>query len=120
MRSFTALRYLLAFLLVSLISDQSLAKGGSYRSEDRYNPDHIENLPPEVRDAIIRQCSTPRALHEFSHYTDNLQRVVLHFEHLYCSTGGTFCRPSGSLHQVYGSSHGHYRLLRSYYAPVGE
>jgi hypothetical protein len=113
-------RFLLAFVVLSLISNQSFAKGGSLRSEDRYNPDHIEVLPPEVRDAVKRQCGTPRALHEFSHYTDNLQTVVLHYEHFHCSTGGTFCGPSGCLHQVYGSSHGHYKLLRSYYAPEGQ
>jgi hypothetical protein len=120
MSAFITFRCLVAIILVPLISVQSFAKGGSYRSEDRYDPQHIESLPPEVRDAIFHECGTPRALHPFAHYADNLQTVVLHYEHFYCSTGGTFCGPSGCLHQVYGSSHGHYRLIRSYYAPVGE
>jgi hypothetical protein len=114
-----SLRYLAAVVALLLISAQLLAKGGNMRSEDRYDPQHVENLPPEIRDAVVRQCDTPRALHPFAHYTDNLQTLVLHYEHLYCSIG-TFCGPFGCLHQVYGSSHGHYRLLRSYYAPAGE
>jgi hypothetical protein len=120
MHSFLASRCLVAFVLVSSLSSQLLAKGGSYRSEDRYNPQHIESLPPEIRDAVIRGCSRPKALHEFAGYTDNLQKVVLHFEHFYCGTDGIFCNASGCLHQVYISSHGHYRLLRSYYAPAGD
>ena len=115
-------RCLVAFLLVPLISVQSVAKGGGAfgRSEDRYSPDHIESLPPEIREAVINKCGTARALHPFARYTDNLQKVVLHFEHFSCNTGGSFCGPSGCLHQVYASSHGHFRLIRSYYAPAGD
>jgi hypothetical protein len=53
--SFLASRYLLASALVLLISDQSFANGGSYRSEDRYDHDHIESLPPEILDAVIHR-----------------------------------------------------------------
>jgi hypothetical protein len=98
MHSFLASRYLLAFVLVPLISNQSFANGGSYRSEDRYDPDHIESLPSEILDALIHRCGTPNALHEFAGYTGNLQKVVLHFEHLYCSTGGPFAvRPDAGI-----------------------
>jgi hypothetical protein len=116
-----ASRCLVVFVLMSLPCNQSSAKGGGNfgRSEDRYNPQHIESLPPEVRDAVIHLCGTPRALHEFARYSDNLQKVVLYFEHFYCDTKDTFCSPSGCLHQIYVSSHGRYRLLRSYYAPEG-
>jgi hypothetical protein len=60
--------YLVAIILVplisaALISTRSFSKGGNYRSEDRYDPQHIESLPPEVRDAVIRLCPAPRALH---------------------------------------------------------
>jgi hypothetical protein len=93
MSVFITSRCLVAFILVSLLSTLSSARGGGGfgRSEDRDNPDHIESLPPEIRDAVIHQCITPRALHPFAHYTDNLQTVVLHYEHFYCSAGGTFC-----------------------------
>jgi hypothetical protein len=111
--------FLIALVVMPLITVPSF--GGNFgRGEDGYNPQHIESLPPEVREGVFRQCSTPKALHTFAHYTDNLQTVILHYEHLYCSTGDTLCRPSGCLHQVYGSSNGHYRLIRSYYAPEWE
>jgi hypothetical protein len=55
MSVFITYRCLVSFLLVPLISVQSFAKGGGAfgRSEDRYNPDHIESLPPEIREAVI-------------------------------------------------------------------
>ncbi len=111
---------LVALIALPLISTQMLAKGGPYSSDDRYDPQHIENLPPEIRAKVLSKCSTPRALHPFAHSRDNMQTVVLHYEHFYCSTGGIFCGPSGCLHQIYVSSHGHFRLLRSFYAPLGE
>lgn len=120
MSAFITSRCVVAFILVPLIGNQSFAKGGSLTSEDRYNPQHIESLPPEIRDAVIHRCGTPKALHPFASYPENLQKVVLHFEHFYCSTSDTFCGPSGCLHQIYVSSRGHYRLLRSYYAPAGD
>jgi hypothetical protein len=114
-----ASRLLVACLVMLPFSNQSSGKGGGMQSEDRYNPDHIESLPPEIRAAVIRQCGTPKALHTFVSYSEN-QRVTLHFEHFYCGANDAFCRPSGCLHQVYVTSHGRYRLLRSYYAPAGE
>jgi hypothetical protein len=108
------LHYLIALVAVSLISTQSFAKGSNMRSEDRYDPQHIENLPPEVQREVLRLCATPRALHSFATYTNHLQKIVLHFEHLYCGAK-PFCDPSGCLHQTYISSGGgHYRLLQSY------
>ena len=89
-------------------------------SEAPYNPQHIQGLPTNVRNHVMSMCRTPRALHTFSSYDENLQRVVLHFEHFYCENGGSFCGPSGCLHQVYVLTRGHYKLLRGYYAPAGE
>jgi hypothetical protein len=120
MRSFLVSQCLVAFFLTPLIGSQVLAKGGTSRNEDYYDPEHLNRLPPEIRDTVVRQCSTARAMHPFAQYKDNLQTLVLHYEHFYCNTGGAFCGPAGCLHQVYVSSHGHYKLLRSYYAPSGE
>lgn len=105
-----------AVMTVLLIGDAALAKGSSYHAEDRYNPQHIQSLPPEVRASILRQCGDPKALHEFAVYS-NHDRIVLHYEHFYCQGRDSFCNASGCLHQVYVLSNGHYRLQRSYYAP---
>jgi len=50
-------------------------------------------------------------------YSEHLGRITLHYEHFYCGERDSFCNASGCLHEVYISSGGHYRLLRSYYAP---
>jgi hypothetical protein len=109
-----------ALMAVLLTCAQSSAKGGSYRSEDRYNPQHIDGLPPEIRNAIHCRCGTPKALHRFANYSDDARRIVLHFEHFVCDGDSVYCTASGWLHQVYGSVGGHYKLIRSYYAPAGE
>jgi hypothetical protein len=111
-------RVLIALLLTC---SQSLAKGGAFgRSEDRYNLQHIDSLPPEVRNSILHGCAEPKALHPFAIYFDDLKRIVLHFEHFVCDGDGTYCRRWGCLHQVWASTGGHYRLVRSYYAPAGD
>jgi hypothetical protein len=113
------LRFICALAIASLLTTQASAKATSFHSEDRYNPQHIDDLPLDVRNALYRMCSTPRALHPFASYPDD-KHILLHFEHFYCDQRGAFCKPSGCLHQLYRSTDGHYRLLRTYYAPAGD
>jgi hypothetical protein len=40
--------------------------------------------------------------------------------HFRCGDRGALCTQAGCLHQVYISTGGRYRLLRSYYAPEGD
>lgn len=91
---------------------QSSAKGGSFRSEDRYNPQHIGGLPSEIRNAIYHMCNTPKALHNFASYSDNSRQIVLHFEHFVRDGDGNYCMRTGRLHQVYVSEGGHFRFLK--------
>jgi hypothetical protein len=58
-------RCLCAFTALLLTCAPSFAKGGGMHSEDRYNPQHIDSLPPEIRSTIYHKCSTPRALTRF-------------------------------------------------------
>jgi hypothetical protein len=83
---------------------QASAKGGGMHSEDRYNPQHIDSLPPEIRKSILHKCNDPKALHPFARYSDSFKRIVLHFEHFICDGDGSFCTPSGCLHQVWVSA----------------
>ena len=115
-----AMRCLCTIIAVLVACTQSSAKGGGLHSEDRYNPQHISSLPPEIRSAIYQRCSTPEALHPFAGYFDNSKRIVLHFEHFYCDQRDAYCNNSGCLHQVWVSVDGHYRLMRNYYAPMGD
>jgi hypothetical protein len=111
------MRCLCGYMAVLLTCTQPSAKGGGMLSEYPYNPQHIDSLPTEMRNAIYQTCKTARALHTFASYSENLQRIVLHFEHFYCDERNTFCNPSGCLHQVWVSRGNRYRLVRSYYAP---
>jgi hypothetical protein len=115
-------RCLCALTLIVLPGDPSFAKGGAFRTEGRYNPQHIDDLPPEVRGAIYRMCGAPKALHPFASYSDNMHRIVLHFEHFYCQQRDDFCRQSGAcLHEVYETRDHHFRLIRRYFSePASE
>ena len=84
-----------ALIFIALFGGLSFAKGGAFRTEDRYNPQHIDNLPPEIRSAIYRMCSAPKASHPFASYS---------------SQSGT------CLHELYESRGGHNRPVRRYYA----
>jgi hypothetical protein len=94
----------------------AFALAGQAAHDDPWNPQHIEGLPPEVRNAVIRMCrGPPRAAHYFATYFDNSRLMRLHFEHLVCDGEARFCRRDSCLHQEYVSSGGHYRLMKSYY-----
>jgi hypothetical protein len=102
----------------TLCSGATYARGGM-TPEDRFSPDHISGLPPEVRQAVARVCGpTAHAEHYFAMFYDGSRLIKLHFEHAHCRNDMPLCRPSGCLHQEYGLSGGHYRLLRSYYGPA--
>jgi hypothetical protein len=66
----TRTRCCCALIVLLSTCDQSSAKGGSYHMEDRYNPQHIESLPSEVRNSILHGCAEPKALHPFASYFD--------------------------------------------------
>ena len=116
----TRARFLSMFWILSLTCTELSAKGGNYHMEDRYNPQHVDSLPPEIRNSILHRCSVPKALHSFATYSDGSKRIVLHFEHFVCDGDGTYCGPSGCLHQVWTLDRGHYHLVRSYHAPAGD
>jgi hypothetical protein len=102
------------------VSADALARGGGMRSEDRYNPQHVDSLPAEIRQQVVRGCAAPKALHAFASYLDDPKRIVLHFEHAWCGDRSGYCTASGCLHEVYVFTGGRYRLVRRYYAPPGD
>ena len=105
-------------LLATSISQASpaFARGGLHLLDPRLNPQHINGLPAEVRDAVAHMCRGAQAQHQFAAYSQTSQVLVLHFEHFRCGNGRATCTQAGCLHQVYVSTGGRYRLLRSYYA----
>ena len=113
---------LIAIGLLATASETSpaLARGGVHLLDPPWNPKHIDGLPAEVRNALGRMCGASRAQHQFASYSHNSQVLVLHFERFSCGDRGALCKQAGCLHQVYVSTGGRYRLLRSYYAPEGD
>jgi hypothetical protein len=90
-------------------------------SDPPWNPEHIDRLPTEVRNAVLAMCRTrPQAGHYFAIYSDNSRRINLHFEKFHCDQGATFCTNAGCLHQVYFFTNGRYRLLKSIYGPEND
>ena len=94
----------------------AFARGGTLRLLEPPNPQEINALPAEVRNAIAPMCRGAHAHRSFAGYSQNSRTLVLHFEHFHCADRGAFCTQAGCLHQVYVSEGGRYRLLRSYYA----
>ena len=90
--------------------------GGLHLLDPPLNPQHINGLPAEVRNALAHMCRGAQAQHQFAAYSQNSQVLVLHFERFRCGDRSALCTQAGCLHQVYVSTGGRYRLLRSYYA----
>src|SRR4029450_5185346 len=109
-------------LLVGCDLVPAQARGGRISPQDGWNPQQMD-MPVEVRNAIApyaRVCGGPLAAeHSFVRYFQSgpAKLIGLHFEHLRCADRAAVCRPAGCLHQVYISSGGRYRLLRSSYVP---
>jgi hypothetical protein len=109
---------LIAFssLAISALSP-AFALSTAPHHDERWNPQHIEGLPAEVRSAVARVCGRARAEHQFASYFQNSHVIVLHFGHAHCGDRGALCTQSGCLHQMYLLKDGLYRLVRSYYGP---
>jgi hypothetical protein len=109
--------------LLVLAGSISAGARSSMPADDRWNPQHIDGLPPEVRNAIAsyaRICGAPLAAeHSFARYFQNgtVKLIGLHFKGLRCGNRGADCKSAGCLHQVYVSTGGRYRLLSSSYVP---
>ena len=110
--------------LVVLAGSFSAGARSSMPADDRWNAQHIDALPPEIRNAIAsytRMCGGPLAAeHSFARYLQSgtVKLIGLHFENVRCGNRASICKASGCLHQVYISrSGGPYRLLTSTYAP---
>jgi hypothetical protein len=85
-----------------------------------WNPEHIDRLPPEVRNAVLARCATiPSAGHYFATYGPD--RLTLHFEHFHCDhPAEAYCKGTQCLHQVYRLSGHHYSLVKTGYGPENE
>ncbi len=91
------------------------ASGQSVK-DDPWSPARINNLPAEVRTAVLAKCPTaPTAGHYFATYFHD--QINLHFDLFHCEDSKVrFCKASRCLQQVYKFTAGHYRLAKSFYS----
>jgi hypothetical protein len=110
----------IGLLATASLALPAFARGGLHLLDPAWNPQHISGLPAEVRNALTHMCRDSQAEHQFAGYFENLCILALHFEHFRCGDARALCTQAGCLHQVYTSTDGRYRLLRSYYAAEGD
>ena len=93
------------------------ARGGISHT-DIATAKRIDELPPEIRDAVLQwqsTCGSPLAARPlFAHYledkTSGYRLISLHFHELRCDNEAALCTKQGCLHQVYVSTDGTYSL----------
>ncbi|MBV9065012.1 MAG: hypothetical protein JO004_04495 [Methylobacteriaceae bacterium] len=57
----------LVFVLVFCAASPAISKGSNVVKDDPWNPDHVANLPAEVRQYIAGICKAPpSAQHDFA------------------------------------------------------
>ena len=114
-------RLVLATALVLILAGPdypAVARSSVSNGDDPWNARHVGQLPSEIQNALAKKCGPSlRATHYFVTYFQDAQLIKLHFEHLRCGAEKRICTEAGCLHQEYILRAGHFRLLKSYYAP---
>ena len=94
----------------------AFALGSGSASAHPWHENHLDHLPPEVRNVVARMCrTTPRATQYFATYLHDSRLIRLDFEHLHCDNQSGFCKEGNCLRHEYQRADGHYRLTKSYY-----
>jgi hypothetical protein len=84
-------------------------------AENRWNPAHLQNLPPEIRTSVQKweaACGGSLAAgQQFALYltVPGAQFVALHFDDFRCNNKSVHCETTGCLHEVYVATNGRYR-----------
>jgi hypothetical protein len=91
-------------------------------AENRWNPAHLQNLPPEIRASVQKweaSCGgSLAAAQQFALYltVPGAQFVALHFDDFRCGNKSVHCDTTGCLHEVYVATHGRYRRTLAVHA----
>ncbi|MCP4618071.1 MAG: hypothetical protein GY844_16760 [Bradyrhizobium sp.] len=107
----------LACLVLTAGIDTAAARG--IGQEHPYAAEHIDNLPADVRRAVLaheRACGgKAAATHYFSTSiaTPTLSLLSLHFENFSCPNRGVLCSAAGCLHEIYAGRGMNYRRVFS-------
>jgi hypothetical protein len=91
-------------------------------AQDRWNPAHLRNLPPEIR-AIVKKWDSAcggslAAAQQFALYLTipGAEFVALHFDDFRCGNKSVHCDTKGCLHEVYVANKGRYRRVLTVHA----
>ena|SRR5690242_1000812 len=108
----------LCLLLCGVTSAAS--KGSAVIKNDPWDPHHIDDLPPEVRQYIAAICgSAPRARNDFATYSPHAKRWRINLEYLRCDGLGEYRRGNQCLDVDFIAVGSHFRLARKAYAACG-
>ena len=75
----------LGLLVTASLASPVSPRGGLHLLDPAWNPQHINALPAEVRNALMHMCGDSQAEHLFASYSQNFRFLVLHFEHFRCA-----------------------------------
>jgi hypothetical protein len=105
-------------LLAICAQSTALAGGGGLPQEAPWSAEHIDRLPPEVRNSVLHMCrARPDAGHNFATYLDHSRIIKLHFEYFHCEGKQQMYRDFGlCLREEFALSGSRYRKTRSYYS----
>jgi hypothetical protein len=106
-------------LLLSVLP--ALSKGASVgNKQDPYDPNHIDTLPPEIRQYIAKICrGAPTARHDFATYLPQEKRWRINLEYLQCGIIGKYRRGNQCLDVDFVAKGSHFYLARKSYANCG-
>ena len=88
--------------------------------DDPWNPHHIANLPPEIRQYITSICkNAPSAQHDFATYNPQEKRWRINLEYLRCEGLAGYRHGNQCLDVDFVAVGSHYRLARKQFADCG-
>jgi len=89
-------------------------KGSAVNRDEPWNPEHIDNLPVEVRQYIVGICHGPAsAQHDFATYSPHEKRWRINLEYLRCKGLGEYRRGNQCLDVDFIEVGSRFRLLES-------
>jgi hypothetical protein len=105
-------------LLAICAQSTALARGGGLPQEAPWSAEHLDRLPPEVLNSVLRMCrARPDAGQYFATYLDHSRIIKLHFEYFHCEGEQQMYRDFGlCLREEFTLSGSRYRKTRSYYS----
>ena len=108
------------FGLLLCAASPAISKGSNVIKDAPWNSEHIDNLPPEIRQYIAGICKgPPSAQHDFATYSPQEKRWRINLEYLQCKGLGEFRRGDQCLDVDFVAVGSHFRLARKSYASCG-